>query len=170
MYQKAVNYTEAFLETHYTGFDEKIQRNISKGFSAKKLIRFFLFLIDNVNHYKIPIWNIKEIRYQFQWSYKKHILGTLEPNDMTEVVWKAQQNGLIRSYFRELVLSGYYYKRNRKKTWNIEWEPEGLMDIAENEELFAFHFRSSTIDQSWRIDQTDTIKTFLIKENGIFCS
>jgi hypothetical protein len=151
-------------ETDTMGFDENIQRLQYKGFTPAKIILLFRFLFSELSHAGPSLFHSKELRYQYQWYFKRKYLKYRQPVDMTEIVWQA---GKIRYFFREYLYSDMYFKRLNRKNWEIKWDKGSLIDLQNSRDMLAFHFVRSKTIASFKISKTDSLNSFYITEKGI---
>jgi hypothetical protein len=167
LYRNSSNVGQLLMSDQPQGFDENIPRKSNEGFHLYKAVVFLLFLLKIVFRSNFQFNNLPEIRYQFQWYFKKIMLKNHSPHDMTEVIWQAKKNVGIKFFHRELVLSGNYFQRNRKKNWILIWNKTGLIDMDTKKELFAFHLRGSHLLIDYTISPTIQPQ-YQITETGIF--
>ncbi len=168
LYKNVKEYRQKLQNLYCTGFDEKVHRPDLKGFNITKLIFFISFFFHSILSNKISIFNIKEIRYQFQWCYKKHKIKHNTPIDMTEIIWQEDQSNKIRVHFKDKLPSDSFFIRNRKFYWNLKWSSAGFYDQSNNTELFAFHFRDSKTKSIFKVGLPKTVDVFFITQDGIF--
>jgi hypothetical protein len=167
LYQNSINVGQVLMSEYQQGFDENIPRMSNEGFRLYKIFVFLLFLIKNILGRNFQFCNLSEMRYQFQWFFKKIMLKNYAPHDMTEVIWQAKKNGAVKLFHRELVLSGNYFRRNRRNIWRLIWNKAGLIDMTTKKELFAFHLRASHMLSDYTISPAIQ-PPYQITETGIF--
>jgi hypothetical protein len=130
------------------GYDEHIPRSIHKGCFLLKLYYFIIFFLSRIN-FKFKFKHINEIKYQFQWFYKKERLGIQVPLDMSEIVWQVQKQNEVNCHFQELLISDAHYNRIKKTKWVISWHEGNLKEVTENQEMLGFHFINSKKNASF---------------------
>ena len=134
--EQSVNYHAVLKSPQHFGFDENIKRDNIHGFSLKKLISFIGFLIGT--NTRDTSW--KNLRYQFQWYYKKKTIDPGNLVDMTEVVMYNDKISTLKAHFKALIRSERAFKRLNKKHWKLEWYSGRLVNKMSGEALMAFHF------------------------------
>jgi hypothetical protein len=167
LYNEIVDLENKLNYKYCLGIDENIQREELIGYSLIKLKFAIQYFYKLILHNLPKIKHIKEIRYQFQWNFKQHMLGSKSPIDMTEVVWQQKEKGVIKVYFNELLLSEYYLERLNKNDWELFWKEGKLFDNTKKE-IFAFHFRASKVSEAFIIDEYKNQSCFRITKYGIF--
>ncbi len=168
LYKQSVNYPEVFKSVKHFGFDENIQRPEILKISLHKIIKAIQFSILYILTVKIYKSSWEELRYQFQWFYKKATLKPKKLIEMTEVVWFNTKQLKIKSYFNELLLSDRHFKRIKYKNWKLIWENGKLTDEKNGESIFAFHFIDLKHNPDWEILENNNFKgRFSITSKGI---
>lgn len=150
---------------NHAGFDEHIIRNSNVGMNLKKILWLFPYFYNSLGNIK----SINELKYQFQWFYKRKTIKNIEPYDMTEAAYLANQKDNIKLYFNELMLSDIYFQRLNIKKWTLIWV-NGRLKKANNEnEIFAFHFKELKNKSLFIVKPVhNEVNQFYINETGIY--
>jgi hypothetical protein len=169
LYKNTPFFKKIFSDEKMLGFDENIPRPSNMGISLRKCLLFVRFLAYVAFTCDIFIKNVSELRYQFQWFTKRKTIKHHSLNDMSEIIWDAENKGLIKYFHQELTISPSHFARNGSKSWVILYNNGKLIDIKKGDELFAFHLRSSKMKNSFSISSKIST-SFKITEKGIFTS
>jgi hypothetical protein len=154
-------------DKHY-GFDENIEYQSFKRFSLIKFLSLAFFILTELIKGNFTFKKINEIRYQFQWFYKKRLcLQKNNPLHMTDIVWKAQQRNYVRAYFNEWLLSDVHFLRNGINNCKLKWEDGTLYDLINKKEILGFHFIESKSKPNFLITDLMPQRLFYIKSDGI---
>ncbi len=167
LFKSIPTYKKIFCSDRHYAMDENIIRPELTGVSLKKVICFIVFLLKEIFMWGF-IYNFKELRYQFQWYFKKRMLRHNSPVDMTEAVWKAQKSNKLKAYFKEVLISDEHLKRvNRIHNWKMKYVNGKLFNMQSKREIFAFHFRKTKLNNDFTIKSLETKEWFYITNNGI---
>lgn len=168
LYRRVFNYQEILSKENYIGLDENIQRTSNRGFTIKKIVLFVPFYLKEILSGRNSYRNFLEIRYQFQWFYKRNSLQNNQPYDISEAMWQASSNKEINVFFKELILSGFYCNRNNHKKWEVFYQNGELYFKPENVKIFGFHFNYSSSSFSFKDHNFISTGNYVIKTDGIF--
>ncbi len=168
LYKQSVNYPAIFTNQKYFGFDENIQRQENKNISMKKIIKAIHFAFQYILSGKFRKSTCKELRYQFQWFYKKCTIKPENLVDMTEVILWNTKESKIEAHFKELMFSDRYYNRINKKNWELTWNNGSLLETRSKKNIMAFHFIDYKNNTNWEISDFNNFNgKFQITKKGI---
>ncbi len=168
LFKQSVNYPEVLKSPKHYGFDENIQRPEILKISSDKIIKAIRFSLFYIFSGKFQKSSWKELRYQFQWFYKKSSINPQELSDMTEVVWFNTKQLRIKSSFNELLFSDRFFERINKTNWELKWENGNLSNKKNKKNIFAFHFVDLKQNPDWKIPENINFKNqFSITTKGI---
>ncbi len=166
--RQSVNYPFVFESSKHYGFDENIQRKEIRGFSVNKLISLIGFIPGFCISTKANKLTWENLKYQFQWHYKKHTINIENLADMTEVVLNNVTKTGIKAYFNDLMMSDRAFSRFQKH-WQLEWIKGILQDRKTGESYLGFHFIDLKNDDNWGINEDYELnKDFTITQKGIY--
>jgi hypothetical protein len=166
LFLNAEGYEEKLTWQQHLGFDENIAKMENEGVLPLKIFYFLLYLIQLVFTHPSQLLFMKEMRYQFQWFFKKKMSIKCPPADMTEVIWQARHNKAITLFNKELIVSPDYFRRRGVRKWNLLFNTSGLLDTRLKNQVFAFHLRASVHANDFYINPK-VKRHFLISGNGI---
>ncbi len=140
LFRECPDHKQVLQDPSHQAFDENIPREIPFFTKCIYRIKYLIRLVvwGPRYHFYIP-----EIRYNFQWYAKERISRKLPSRDMTELVFKARHEKLIKVVFRDLIKSDRAFARQGRKNWEISWQDGKLRDPGRDENLFAFHYIDS---------------------------
>ena len=138
LFKRINNYNYILADPKYYALDENVKINPSKYITRKILLSRYL-----LRNFKSLIRNpkqIEEIRYQFQWFLKSHLIEYIKLNDMSELLYAVIKMKEYKVWFSDLMKSDVYFNRIQKKDWVLEWNDGVLTDMVSGNEIQAFHF------------------------------
>jgi len=168
IFKDILNYKRTFQSIKHYAIDENVIKASLKVLGLIKILYGIAFIINEIVKGNFSFKRIKQIKYQFQWYYKRKMLKENEPVDMTEAVWKAEKLGKIKSLFNEVLLSDLYFTRIKYLNWEFEWKGGKLLDKKLNTELLGLHFIESKLKNDFYIEDYKNTDSFLISKNGIY--
>lgn len=147
----------------YCGFDEHI---VQPAVAPSWLTRAVSLLSYFASFPFFKTMCLAEIRYQYQWFYKKQWNNRRKLLDITDSVIRHTKSGSLRSCFIELIDSDRKYKRLGKSSWKLKFEKGNLIDAHSGKPVPVFHFIDlKRKPVNWQIpDGTDS---FYLTYNGI---
>jgi hypothetical protein len=168
LFRTCPSHLSVLQNSAHLAFDENIRRKSLEGFSFRKIICIIFFLLKELpSHIKYDS-RFVQLKYEFQWDFKKKNIIWNNPVDMTEAVFTAIHNKILNASFRQLLYSERFYRRIGQKNWQIKWESGILTDMVSGKEIFAFHFPDLKRNSIYKIDKYDPVKkNFIISESGI---
>lgn len=165
LYRLGYNYLSILSDEKQFAYDENIIRKQYKGLNLKKTVVIGRYILSNLK-LLLRQTSFKQLRYDFQWYYKKKMLSADVPVDMTEIVWS--QIGRITPYFDQLMFSDAQFFREKNFNWILKWEKGILLDMVSGKEIMAFHFMESKKRDFHVKSFPDRNKLFHITPQGIF--
>ena len=164
LFQDCPDYGTILRDKNHFAFDENILSHSNRPLHVKRIIHFLPFLLWCFRN-KVPV---NDLRYHFQWYYKYISLKSDHPRDFTEAVWAASVNDSIKSSFNSLLLTDPFFRRTKRKNWEISWRRGKLIDQKRPKEIIAFHFQESKKSKKFTIeDPYPDLDSFKILPNGI---
>jgi len=173
---------EEFLTGHFTLFRnhpdivklyktsniyKKIFQNTSRHYAFDERINVFgrrLFLSEQQKRSQHCIRKLEKLIHKIRYKF---ISTNRKETDMTHICFRAQKNGHIKLYRRNLVKSDIWYYKKGKSQWEISWV-NGCLTNEEREELLHFHFLKSKKSSLFCVEPWEPNKSFIIKPEGIF--
>lgn len=167
LFRECPDHQQVLQDPSHRAFDENIPREIP---FLMKFIYRVQYLISLMAFRPCYHFYIPEIRYNFQWYAKKRISQKYPSRDMTELVFKAMHDKLIKAVFNDLIKSDRVYHRQGRKDWRISWQEGNLADSSNGEDLCAFHFVDSKNKSGFAINScVDNMRKITITEHKIEC-
>jgi hypothetical protein len=168
LFRISPGYQSILQDKQHYAFDENFQRKDIKGFSFKKLVYFFYFILVSISKFRFYSFNFSEFRYQFQWFYKKNSILKGIPSDMTEIVLSHSKDRDIKVCFTPIMLTDSYFRRIGKKKWSIVWTNGKLHTPKNGREIFGFHYMESKKNKEFLVKPFDpSIVQFSLSPTGI---
>ena len=151
LFMQAVNYSDVYQNSCHFGFDENIRHKKTCGtfIQEKVLMVSFLYHYLKIFHFKFV--KMKELKYQFQWYYKRNSIKQGNLFDMTDVILYSVKKGKIKAYFKEIMLSDRHFERTRNNNWFFSWRNGILVNKDSGEKIMAFHFIDQKKLQSFSV-------------------
>jgi len=168
LFRLSPRYRESLQDEIYRSFDENAFNENITGFSFPKLLYFLGFAARYLFHRNAVSVTWKELRYQFQCSYKKHKTDPENPADITEVIWLQAQRRNLHARFVPLMVTEPALNRRNISDWSYRWENGKLTENTTGEEVFAFHFQESKHKEDFMVPPDIKDSPFIITPKGIF--
>jgi len=168
LFRLSPGYQKSLRDEVYRSFDENASRENITGFSFSKLLYFFGFAARHLFHRNGRPVTWKELRYQFQCSYKKHKADKNNPVDITEVVYTEARKKNINARFLPLMITEPALYRKNKHDWSYRWQNGKLTDLSTGKEVFAFHFQESKGKEDFAVPTEIKDRPFTITVKGIY--
>ena len=119
LFRNCPDFQSILQNPEHKAFDEHIPRKI---IIVRKLLYQLLYLLKLVFiGPRFKLW-IPEIRYQFQWYFKKINSLYFPPSDMTDVVHIASSRNNINAMFQDSLRSDRAFRRQGHKKWKLSWQ------------------------------------------------
>lgn len=150
LFMQIRNYSLAFENPDYIGFDEHIIRNKNRGITIRKILLLLQF---------IPRWILnsapiaktwQQFKYEFQWFVKRKTIR--EPVDMSEAIMLSGDQKKIKVKFQNLILNDSEFFRCNEHNWQVNLINGKIIDMNGNEHAI-FHFIDSKKDENFKVDE-----------------
>jgi len=168
LFRLSPGYRKILQDEVYRSFDENFSREKISGFSVPKLLYSLRFAGGYFLHPVARPVTWKELRYQFQCSYKKRKADRENPADITEVVYNEVRKKNINARFVPLMITEPALYRKNKHDWSYRWQNGKLTDLTTGKEVFAFHFQESKRKENFTVPSEIKDSPFIITPKGIF--
>lgn len=162
IFTNVVDYQNILTLDTCQGFDEHIIKSQNEGFSLKKLIFLFLFVLRKPKY----IMNFRILKYRFQWYYKRNTVT--QPVDLSEVLFMLQKKKKLNVGFYPLITNDIDYMRKGESNWEVFYKNGELFDNR-NQLLSIFHFGKikKLKDFQCEVIEFDGTSGLIINEKGI---
>lgn len=170
LFKKVQNFRQILQDPNHRGFDENLQPQLKSNSFGVRLTRFpkyLQYLFKQLVTKPIGLLHWKELRYQFQWYYKKKKRKKeRQLKDMTEVIWYEKKHHKIKVWANNLVWSDKFLKRIGKNNWQIIWENGILYEKSFRNSIMAFHFLESKSNPYFKRAYSVNLNKIVITKKG----